>query len=321
MATEDEFVSVATTEGQAEPGWSPGPGVVNHAGDPIGPDWDFFAPPPPEIGEVITAHTTLRRGKAPPSLGKRFALTFLPGFAAIGLLQYAGYDDVLIQVGAFVVLFLIGAYFARFAHRCSYVGAGGVARYWCRGHRGRIKKSEVFLFRDAAALKTSQTRHYHNGVYSGTQYAFRWRDAADRHVYKLSGTYYSEKKPPKPKDPFHLASSAERAWSLHLLGRAQDELAARGAIRFSLGGSDWVDVGPGFVEFQRKGKVERWGAEEIGAISARDGSLKVQRRDAQVGWFNSTGVLQFPVSSMANAQLFLILLNRFLAPGGATPPT
>ena len=315
MATDDLMILAdGAGESSPEPAWTPGPDVVGHAGDPAGADWDFFAPPLAEIGTVRTAYTSLRRGQTPPSLGKRFALTFLPGFAAIGLLQFLGYTDVLLQVGAFLALFVLGTFLSRFVHRCSYVGDEGVARFTCRGRRGRIKSVEVFLFRDAERLKTTQVRHYHNGIYAGTNYSFQWRDAADRHVFKLSGSYYSEKKPPKPKDAYHLATAAERAWSVHRLARAQDELNARGAIRFGLGGSDWVDVGPGFLEFQRKGKTERWEAADLGALTVRDGALKLQRRDAQVGWFSSTGVLQFPIASMANSQAFLIALQRLVAP-------
>jgi hypothetical protein len=37
----------------------------------------------------------------------------------------------------------------------------------------------------------------------------------------------------------------------------------------------------------------------------------IRRLDAKEGWFSSQGVFKFPYSQMANAQLFLILLDKF----------
>ena len=41
--------------------WQPGEDVTNHAGGTIEADADFFTPPPPEIGEIVSAQTSLRR--------------------------------------------------------------------------------------------------------------------------------------------------------------------------------------------------------------------------------------------------------------------
>src|SRR5690606_28868065 len=124
--------------------------------------------------------------------------------------------------------------------------------------------------------------------------------------------YRGEKKPPKPKDPFHFAESAELAWSLYLLDRMQEELKRDGALRFPLGGADFVAVGPGFLVLSRKGTQERWGVDEIGGIAVNDGTLKIKRIDAKEGWFSSQGVFQFPYQQMANARLFLLSINRML---------
>ena len=134
---------------------------------------------------------------------------------------------------------------------------------------------------------------------------------AKRHS-SFPGTYHGEKKPPKPKDPFHFGESAEMAWSIHLLDHADNDLKQTGAIRFRLTGKDWVAVGPGFLEFSRKGVDERWERDEIGGISIGDGVFKVKRTDAKEGWFSSKGVVQFTYASMSNAKLFLIAINRIL---------
>src|SRR5436305_1458122 len=108
MATGES--SESATLADEAPAWTPGPDVLNHAGDPIAADADFFAPPPDEIGTVITAHSTLRRGQRPFSAPARGALMFVPGFVAIGLMEMAGHNNLVTQIGVFVVLFAAGAW-------------------------------------------------------------------------------------------------------------------------------------------------------------------------------------------------------------------
>ncbi len=292
-------------------GWTPGPDVHHHDGSPISPDRVFFAPPPAEIGEIITASSTLPIGKKPMSTVNRFLLAGFVGSLAVVGLNLAGADTIW-QVLAALALLPVALWFTRFKHTVRYVGKQGIAILTTKSRPDRVSRSEVFLFQNANELRTGQTRQYVNGVYSGTSYSFNWTDAAGKKVFKLSGTYHGEKKPPKPKDPFHFAESAELAWSIHLLDQADHELKETGAVRFRLTGKDWVAIGPGFLEYCRKGIEERWERDEIGGISIGDGVFKVKRTDAKEGWFSSKGVVQFPYASMSNAKLFLIAINRIL---------
>ena len=57
-------------------GWSPPESVVTHAGMPIPEEMDFFASPPPEIGEIQTAFSTLKTTKRPLSPFARAAIIF-----------------------------------------------------------------------------------------------------------------------------------------------------------------------------------------------------------------------------------------------------
>jgi hypothetical protein len=292
--------------------WSPPAGAGTHAGGAIGPEMDFFIPPPEEIGAVVSAHSTLRRDQRPLSPSARTAVVFLPGFAAMVALPYVGVTDAAWQVGAFLALVALLGYLTRFAHACTYVGKEGIARCRCRGGRTRRVRQEVFPFRDATELRTEETRQYHHGIYTGTSYHFTWTDDAGRKVFKLAGQYRAGKKPPKPADPYHFARAAEASWSVYLLDHAQQQLVRFGAIQFRLGGADRVDVGPGFIDLHLKGRSERCAAQEIGAISISQGVFKVKRADAKEGWFSSRGVFQFPYGTMANARVFLLVCDRLL---------
>ena len=324
MATDDAMMAddMAETGLDAFPeaAWSPPEGVTRHSGDPVVADADFFAAPPEEIGEVISAESTLASGRRPWKTASRVALSGLVAWAiAMGAgffleqanpadLGFARFLEGLIGLIVFPLIWIA----TRFHHSCSYVGKLGLARFRCQGDRSRIRSPEVFLFEDAAELRTSQTRHYHNGVYTGTHYSFAWTGPDGAKVFKLSGMYRGEKAPPKAKDPFHFADMAEGVWSAFLLDRSISELESSGSIRFNLSGRDWLAVGPGFLDISRKGATERLTLDDIGGVAIEQGVVKVRRADAKEGWFSSTGVYKFPYDSMANCRLFGLAYSKLV---------
>ncbi len=315
MLTEDDVLA----DDPNAVAWTPPEGVNRHAGEPLEPGTDFFAAPPPEIGEIITADSTLRVNKRPMKAATRLVVAGLAGWAVamvVYLITSANHveGELIWQILAFLPTALIVWFVTSFSHTCSYVGKLGVARVKCKGNRDRCKPFEMFLFEDASELRTGQTRHYHNGVYTGTNYYFHWTDAAGNRRFKLSGTYRGEKKPPKAKDPFHFATMAEYAWSMYLFDLAGEELKERGGIRFRLGGSDSVTVGPGFLDLDLKGKPIRLTAEEIGAVTIDAGLFKIKRTDAVEGWFSSKGVYQFGYA--ADGQRAIVLAGVFAAGRG-----
>ena len=313
----DETITDEELEIGSEPTrWSPPEGVVRHAGGPVKAEWDFFAEPPPEIGELVSAETTMKAGAKPWRLASRIALAGLiawGGYMAAQVVNFGNRpdDEFRIKV-AIVIVALVGAiiawYLTRFSHTCSFVGKLGLARFKCKGSRDKVRAPEVFLFQDAAELRTSQTRHYHNGIYTGTNYAFTWTNNEGKKAFKLSSTYRGENKPPKETDPFHYATMAEGAWSAFLFDQVVATLNAAGAVRFNLSGKYFVAIGPGFLDVYTGGtEVIHLTAEEIGGMQIDSGQVKIKRIDAKEGWFSSTGVYKFGYENMANSRLFLLL--------------
>ena len=296
--------------------WAPAEEVTRHAGTPYGADPDFFVDPPAEIGEVLTAETTLKATARPWKTASRIVLAGLVGWAGAMILHLAyPQEDWILETLLFPVLAGIVWFLTRFRHTCSYVGKLGAARFRCRGRRDRLKPSEIFLFADATELRTSQTRQYYNGVYTGTSYSYLWTDAEGKKRYKLSGTYRGEKKPPKPAAPFHFALSTEGAWSLYLIEPALRDLETHGSIRFNLKSGQWIALGPGFLDVNLAGQPEhRLTAEEIGEVAMDQGVLKIKRVDAKEGWFSSKGVYKFGSDAMANFRLFGTLYPRLMSP-------
>jgi hypothetical protein len=299
-------------------GWEPPEDLQAHAGTDIRHDADFFAPPPEEIGEITSASTTLTRSKAPMSPAIRAVA--IAGSAFAGLVIGVGIDLVasvrspiwmavwplvLAAAGGLTAWALTG-----FSHTCTYVGREGVARYDCKGSRDQVTETDLFEFRRATELRTTTVRRYTNGVYQGTDYTYTWTDVGGRKVQTITGTYSSEAGTPPPLDLFHYASAAEMAWSVYLLDDAQRQLTTKGEVRFRLDGDNWVAIGKDYLRLRLGGqKIER-DTQDIASVSVKQGVFIVKEVGAKEGWFRSKGVFKFDYSNLANAQLFMLLLDK-----------
>jgi hypothetical protein len=294
--------------------------LTNHGDGPLPRNADFFAEPPPEIGPLVSAHTTLLAGARPWTPGARMVAEGCVGLLGLG----AGALVVLIFTpGAEFWHFLwptvgsllgvaIGVGLTRFSHTCTYVGREGVARFRCGGRRDRITGCEVFRFRDALELRTSQTSRYVNGVYRGTDYSFTWTDVGGRTRYTIDGTYQSAKGQPPPTDPYHYGLAAEMAWTFYLLGQVPRQLELAGYVAFNLRGGHSVTVAPKALTARLGGEPVEWSAEDIEAVVLDKGVIKIKRTDAREGWFSASGVIKFPYDTLANARLFLHLMNKLV---------
>jgi hypothetical protein len=291
---------------------------VGHDGKALPPDADFFVPPPAEVGEIVSAYTTLRTGARPTAPTLRAATVIVCGAAglAIGLVVAVLTENsvvfALLGVPLGGVGVWLGIHLTRFQHRCTYVGREGVARYGCSGSREKIEVREVFRFRDAAELLVSQTSRYVNGVYSGTQYSYSWNVVGGQLWYRIAGTHRCRDNPPPAGEPYRYALAAEAAWSNYLLAQVRTRLLMSETVPFSLGGSDWVRLGQRQLILCLKGQTIECDVEDIAEMRLHQGWFEVRRKDAQRGWFSSTGVFKFPYAHLANAQLFLFLLDQLL---------
>lgn len=301
--------------------WSPSPEMTDHAGYTLSSDAleDFFVVPPQEIGEVQTAFTSMNKTDKPIPQDRRNKN--IVAFVAGGIVLATLLNIIFSRHRLGIALDLCGGisfggtaafiywWKTRFWHKCSFVGRLGTALYSCRGDRTMLRKKEIFLFQNASELRTEQTRQYTNGVYTGTSFSFRWENSG-KTVYHLGGGYHSEDGTPKPEDDFNFARSAEIVWSNYLLEKANEEFRRTGCIQFNLDGRDCVRVGDGFVELCMDGKSERCTASEIESVSLAEGEFKVKKVGAKEGWFSSRGVFKFKYSTMANARLFLLALDK-----------
>jgi len=289
--------------------------IPNHDGQAIPPTAEFFQTPPAEIGELFSAHSSLPMGKQPmPLIIRLLLLTVIPALVAYGTyywVQNADRDSIaaiyIMGGAAFLISIPLIAVLTRFRQTCSYVGSNGLVKFTLKGSRAKIQQ-ETFLFAEATELRTGQTRHFINGVYTGTQYHFSWTNFTGKVVRKFKGTYKSKVGIPKQNDAFWLPSAAERAWSIFLLKRMQKELETEGFVHFNLGGVNFVRVGRGFFEFGMKGEVARITNDEIKSLNLNQGQFHIHHKDAR--WFSSKGKFNFSYATMANARLFLLAMEK-----------
>jgi hypothetical protein len=303
--------------GRSSPdGWQPPDGLCNHAGQAMSGPKEFFAPPPAEIGEVLSAHSTLKQGVRPRAPGVRLAWAlFGAGLGVVLGLGIAGtgvgpFWQLVCPVGFGALGLALALWATRFRHRCSYVGREGAARFTCAGDPQHLTQAELFCFADAAELRTAQTNHYHNGIYTGTNYTFTWTNVAGRRCFQLAGNHRSKDGNPPGADPFHFARAAEMAWTGYLVNQAQVQLQMSGSIYFGLKGGNSLRLSAEALSFTFGGRTTTWDVADLAQARIDQGVVKIMRRDAREGWFSSTGVCRFNYTDLANAQFFLFLLNR-----------
>lgn len=302
-------------------GWIPPATVTNHAGEPLTPDRAFFVAPPLEIGTLQTAYSEVLSHKEPNTKAVRIGCTIggaifgavLVWLALYSVSKISPTDYLFGAAGGALFGFVIGLA-VKSNEQCNYVGERGIARYKYNSDPIKAQAGDVFLFDNAVELRTKITRHYVNGAYSGTPYAFTWTDATGKKVFALTGQHNGNKNLPPAKDPFHFALSAELAWSNHWLKLADMEWKRAGAVRFNLYGGDFIQLRQGWIEITQSGKTHRCNTDDIGYFNLDQGVVQLKTKDARVGFFGlgSSGIYKFPYHELGNGKLFLLLLSRLV---------
>lgn len=294
--------------------WVPPAGLVSHDGKAVAAGADFFVPPPAEIGDVVSAHTTLRRGQEPVPVPLRVGLisacVLLPAAASWWVFQEKhSIEFIEAVVISSALVFGFGTALAiratRFSHAVTYVGTHGVWAFRLKGSRHKRVAAGGVLFCHAADLLASLVRSGHLGVLN---FDFVWADPAGRPIHQIEGTCWLA---PRPANPYHYAVAAENAWSAYRFDALAPYLRQAGYLQFDFAsGSDWVRVGPGFLEFRGAGTVERCEAADVRSLALADGRFSVVHKDAS--WFGRRGTYSFDYRDLRNAAVFTLAVTRLV---------
>lgn len=302
--------------------YTPGPEVTNHAGGPLVPDMRFAVAPPPQIGEITSADSPLRLGKTPQTLPKRLGAALIGAAVVLAFAQYIGlrtshqFLDGLLSIIAAVIGGIIGWFVGRPKLACTFVGEEGVAEMHFDPRQQKVHKEDVLPFAQAESLRVSQTRHYTNGIYTGTEYNFRFQDSVGKPLMTISGRHSSQKGQPKPYDRFWFGVATEIAWSQYMLPRLLHRLGQGEPVRFALNGQDYVSIDRENIELHLGKKHEVLPFRDFAGVTVHQGTVTVARRDAKSGilGIGRSGYFSFPYANLSNGRLFLVLMNR-LTPG------
>jgi hypothetical protein len=310
--------------------WMPAAEVQSHTGGPIPPESIFFAPPPIEIGTVLSAQSGLRMGGSAvtqPQPRKIIGLFGLLGLLVGGFLG-AGFSHSQgtgIILGGLIGTMAIGwPIYRRESRRndCTYVGTRGIARFCASGH-GRVRsRGEVFLFANATDLQTAFL-----GRNMGTNFNYQWKNSRGKTLFKLEGGYYGGKKNLDPDAAFHFARAAEEAWCRYYLPYVKSQLQREGCYRFltrrGLSAGQYAVIGPGYLDIIIGAKTFHNLASDIADIVLHQGLLIIRRKDAQERSMNSFngahGIFGLSYGCVSNVRIFLMLLTEVVGVSWRNP--
>lgn len=292
--------------------------LPDHSGQRRQAEVEFFAEPPAEIGKVKSAESTLRPGREPMSFPVRLLIGVALGGAFVFGAYYLGRHDTPFEqefdhrAGYFfgAIALSVTLLVTRFKVVCSFVGEDGTASFTLTRRRDGIPKVQLLQFAQAEELRAKQTRHYLNGVYTGTTYNYTWTGPDRQRLWRLKGRYHQQKKGLKAGEPFRYLQAAEFAWSVHYLERANSVLNKEGSIPFRVDEARVVRVGPGFLEFHFGGEPIRLTPEDIASVTLGGGTFKFKHKDAK--WYSLSGKYSFEYGNMANARAFLLALEKLI---------
>lgn len=318
--------------------WQPPANMINHAGKPVDPNLIFFAPPTREIGEITTAHSTLKKNHR--VLEWNTIILIVAAAAALGYgVDFFGekwlgvsmaaqrwiWPAALACVPLAICLFMKYRTFS-----CSYVGKNGAMAAYCRDTDDTVRKQEVFLFNTAVDLKRSLTEMYHNGIYTSTQYMYIWTDASGKTVYRRIGSFNRSTIEKEVSNWYHFANSLDISWTWYLAQPALQKLNAGGYVHFAMPreafftingttakrtpDEDYARVYNGYMEFQIQKKLYRYDFADIEQIKVEKGTLYILAYGAKKGILGNytEGAVTVPCQVLLNMNLFIYLVETGL---------
>jgi hypothetical protein len=296
----------------------PNPSILNHSGKQISEkteDTEFFAAPPPDLGQILSIDSTLKRSDRPMTPLMRM------GISAVGVIIPILFALLIrAPIGVFFVLFLIGVGIAAliyfvcgFNHKCTFVGEEGIALYQLKGSRSAPIVEEKLLFKDVANLYTKETRHYNNGHYSSSTFEYQFVKFQDK-PYKLDGSYKENKDGSLDEDyknnDYLYVRAAETAWTSYFMAHVNQQFKQLGYVEFAMGGNPKaVRVGEGYLEFMGNDGTGTYVAvPDMRKISLSEGMFYFEHKDST--WWQGKGKYSFAYSTLPNARAFLICLDK-----------
>jgi hypothetical protein len=294
----------------------------DHTGAALEDDREFSEQAPSEIGRVLSAFSTMRRGDSPKfvktsiTMAQILCLPLILGSVLLWAFGQRLGDDALF---AFFGLVIFGGGAAiygliqRRPHECSYVGERGLARFSSRPQKSDRPQFThgAYAFERFRVLYVEIGTQSYNGAYAGTTVSFLWRDGDGKLVFRSDASYLSLKDTPNRDNALHFGRAAEKAWTEWVLAKHREEFESSGKTGFPIetGGGIFVSR-HGITVRQGKNETEL-SRDSIKGISVQSGQLCFHR-DGEKGGLFGKGPLTVSYAQVGNAQAFLRLASDVL---------
>jgi hypothetical protein len=286
--------------------WRPHPSVTSHAGLPLSIDADFFVSPPIEIGNIISANTTLTKTAQPMNLYLRSIL-----IAAAGVVLQAVYENTEFSLLVGGLIGLIIWNITQFRKCCSYVGTRGLAEYYLVGSRlGRIRV-KFLLFENVDDFYTKTVHNYTDSVYSMTRYKYRWVNRSGN-SFVING-FYTRYFGPDPN--YILGNQVEFSWNKYISERYSKKDLEDGYVEFPIcnrGKLIAVRVGKGFLDFitifEGIPHFDRITQKDLKEFQLKEGVFYFKHQNSR--WWSRKGKYHCKYADISNAKVFTDYLAR-----------
>lgn len=295
--------------------WEPPAGCHTHAGKHLREDAVFPDVPPPEIGAVLSASTTVSRRSWRPGFLTRLLLGVIAGSALATLVWlYADSmeddrDLIRVQIRLFGMFFgfVLAALVTVFLDRedtCTFVGTDGFVETRFKGSL-MTPRRRVIRFDRVAGVRT---RFEKRAMGAGTAYDYEWVGLDGGPLFLMHGTYRLA----AFSGELQFASAAERAWGEWFSSRWETLLEKFGAIHFDSAPGEWIRIKRGSLEYQLRPDQpsKRLNRAELKEVSLQEGWFRFKRSDAGpvIGSFE----IELNYGELLNARAFALALDRYL---------
>lgn len=301
--------------------WIPPSGVCNHGGGALGPDNIFFAAPPAEIGNLLSADSNLDADLKTKE--RNGYVTYLNWFQALLWAGLAGFlswfmlalvkksDPVAILAGVTVAAFVFWRTLKKqdgvTAVTCTFVGSRGIAQYVWDDDETTRQTPRLLRFQDASELRTLETRHVIKNAYQCTTYVFQWSGGSGA-GFAMSGLYINQNSYAESRS-YHFVLAAEKAWTLCKMERALESLLKGESVSFEIKNGDTLTLTNEAIVLKRKAKTIAIDYRDMPQLSVQEGILTLTSNDTSHSFFGSKGSYSFNYHDVTNAQLLLLLFN------------
>jgi hypothetical protein len=286
--------------------WQPHPSVTSHAGLPLSINADFFVPPPIEIGNIISANTTLSKTTQPMNL---YVRSILIGSAGV-MLQMVGANTAFsLLAGGFIGLIIW--YITQFRRSCSYVGTKGLAEYYLVGSRlGKIRAKSL-LFENVDDFYTEIVHNDTNDKYSKTWYKYCWVNKSGN-SFAING-FYTQYFGPDPN--YILGNQVEFSWNKYISEQYSKKDLADGYVEFPIrnrGKLIAVRVGKGCLDFitifEGIPHFDRIVQKDLKEFQLKEGVFYFKHQNSR--WWSRKGKYHCKYADISNAKVFTDYLAR-----------